>query len=522
MENIYSTIFFPDENPSNQEFYKSLREGIRIRLSYLRKVYRNGKVHTVRVYMVRKTTYFKSITFQTGFVPYVEEFCRLVGLEVEIQDLRRKPEKPVSIPECIELGNIKLRDYQIRAIQQAIRCGRGILDMSVGSGKTEVACGIIKVLGLKTVFIVHTKALLYQTKKRIEERLGEEVGIIGDSIRKIRKVTVASIQSLYRHLKDKEIVDFLASVDVLFVDEAHHISNNTYQKVLLKTDAYYRFGLSGTPLNREDDGSMYVVGTLGKVVITITPEKLIQEGYLVQPEIHFVEFWGKNGEVDEKATSVWKEIYSRNIIENKDRNRLIASCVKQILTSKKRRILVIVKEVQHGKKLQEILEEELNCYVPFLWSKNFKMKERLVLQRFEEGKIPVLIASPIFDEGVDIPSIDVIVIAGGGKSYIKSIQRVGRGMRLAKGKDRLIVIDFIDYIHPILARHSALRMKAYAEEKFPIFLWDMEKQERKIIDLEQKDGTNFHRKLLTGKYLYREDPYVAALKAAFNLEKERG
>jgi superfamily II DNA or RNA helicase len=73
-----------------------------------------------------------------------------------------------------------------------------------------------------------------------------------------------------------------------------------------------------------------------------------------------------------------------------------------------------------------------------------------------------LIASSILDEGADVPEIDTVVIASAGKSAIKGIQRIGRGMRRMAGKE-LVVYDFVDRHAPVLLRHSKMRKRVYQQ-----------------------------------------------------------
>jgi superfamily II DNA or RNA helicase len=84
----------------------------------------------------------------------------------------------------------------------------------------------------------------------------------------------------------------------------------------------------------------------------------------------------------------------------------------------------------------------------------------------------VYIATPIFDEGVDVPGIDVLILAGGGKSNIKLLQRLGRGMRTDPDKVQLLVLDFIDDTNRYLFKHSEERLNVYEREDFQILLRD--------------------------------------------------
>ena len=85
----------------------------------------------------------------------------------------------------------------------------------------------------------------------------------------------------------------------------------------------------------------------------------------------------------------------------------------------------------------------------------------------------ILVASTIFDEGVDIPEIDALILAGGGQSYIKNIQRVGRALRPKMHKDYVVIYDFLDGRNPkdkkdYLAQHTRSRIEDYKGQDFQV------------------------------------------------------
>ena len=91
------------------------------------------------------------------------------------------------------------------------------------------------------------------------------------------------------------------------------------------------------------------------------------------------------------------------------------------------------------------------------------------MAEFRDGTIKVIIATSILDEGVDLPNIDVLVLAGGLKSSIATLQRVGRGLRTGGNVDRLYVVDTIDFQNHHLLKHSFQRLQDYrAEDCFEI------------------------------------------------------
>jgi superfamily II DNA or RNA helicase len=91
-------------------------------------------------------------------------------------------------------------------------------------------------------------------------------------------------------------------------------------------------------------------------------------------------------------------------------------------------------------------------------------RRKRVLTAFKEGRVDVLIANKILDEGADVPSIAFLVLAGGGRAAHRQVQRIGRGQRVSEGKESLIVVDFKDE-GKYLSKHSAERIKGYGNEE---------------------------------------------------------
>ena len=90
-------------------------------------------------------------------------------------------------------------------------------------------------------------------------------------------------------------------------------------------------------------------------------------------------------------------------------------------------------------------------------------ERKQILEDFGNKKIKILI-STVVNEGVNIPSMDVIIMAGGGKSNKQTVQRVGRALRKAEGKSEAVIIDFMDADGGMLQRHSKARLKTYRKE----------------------------------------------------------
>jgi len=128
---------------------------------------------------------------------------------------------------------------------------------------------------------------------------------------------------------------------------------------------------------------------------------------------------------------------------------------------------VLVRELWHGDNISTLLRDK---QVPHAFVHGQMPTDEVERQkvRLTEGKIGVLIASPIFGEGVDIPSVRALIVADGGQSTANVLQKIGRGLRRKADDNRLDVIDFADMTHKWLAKHSQERVALYQGEGFEV------------------------------------------------------
>jgi superfamily II DNA or RNA helicase len=208
----------------------------------------------------------------------------------------------------------------------------------------------------------------------------------------------------------------------------------------VKTDVIL-VGLSATPI-REDGETMRLEAALGNVVYKIDRKDLINMGFLSNAVVRYVD-------VDYVVEPFlnYADEYKRYIVENDKRNNLIASIANAEVIHYKKKVLILVNHIQHGEKIQKLTDASV-----FL---NGGVVDRTV----DLTKTDIIIATSIFNEGVDLPSLDVLILAGGGKSSIQLTQKVGRVLRVAANKAGAIVYDFKDrgrYLFKHYKRRRAL------------------------------------------------------------------
>lgn len=423
----------------------------------------------------RHLFYADNGTFAKGLSKRVKKLCREAGYVVLVTKDERTLEPPAKLERLtVDMLHgepaIALRDYQMDAIENALKAGSGLLWIATNGGKTEIASAIIMVLKEKrALFLVGTRNLLSQARERLARRLGtieEHIGVIGDGKFDPKHVTVATVQSLTttKHPEKKKLLaKYLKTIQLLFGDEVHHAKARTWLRLINRIPAQWRFGLSGTPYGGDDNG-LIVEGCFGPVVARVTNDTLIQRGHSARPTIKMIE-------VSEPKLEVgldWRGVYEHGIVRNVTRNNKIAQQAARFAKAGKP-CLIMVRELLQGDQLSTMLRSR-NVKHAFVHGKMPTSAVDHEKARFEEGKTQVLIASPIFDEGVDVPAIKALIIGDGGQSIRKILQQIGRGLREKKdgSANEVDIVDFADTTHHWLAKHSQERLGIYEAEKFKV------------------------------------------------------
>jgi superfamily II DNA or RNA helicase len=406
-------------------------------------------------------------TFPAGLANLVLEELRKHKVQVQLDDRRYCPNFTVHFPETLPGASFAHPfDFQPVCAFEMARRQRGIIGVATNGGKSTIAALFIAATKIPTLFMVPNRTLLYQTQKVLAQRLSlklEEVGLIGDGHWEPKQwVTVSTADTLYARLTTPICIDFLKSIQLLIVDECHHQGADSWYMVSRACPAFYRFGLSGTPLKRSDGADLRLIGVTGPVIFEVKNKELVERKISVQPIIHFLKI--TKPLLPNKMP--YREVHKLGIVENPYRNneicKAVADFVEQGLSA-----LIVVDEIKHG----EILDKRLwtfkqKLFIPHQFINGQEEMEirHKALDDFRRGDLKVLIATSILNEGLDMPNIDVLALAAGGKSLINLLQRIGRGLRRGGNSDQLHVIDTADFQHKYLLKHSLQRMQEYRDQ----------------------------------------------------------
>jgi superfamily II DNA or RNA helicase len=299
----------------------------------------------------------------------------------------------------------------------------------------------------------------------VSEALEGAVGRFGDGSTTIgSRLTVATFQTVKSKLETEEGQRLLQSTRGLMIDECHTLPSTSYYKVSMGFNrARYRVGFSGTPLDRGDKRSILAVASLGPVIHKVASADLVELGVLARPEIRMVKI----------SQDIWKPtyqgLYGEAVVRSTIRNRTIAEIASQLA---KRPAVVFFKELRHGQRLAEALERR-GLNVALVEGRTKVTSRQSIGQSLARGDLDVVVSSVVWQEGIDIPELESVIVAAGGKSIIAALQRAGRGMRANADKTTFQLWDVYDEGSEILERHSKARRKAYEREGFRVELVDL-------------------------------------------------
>ncbi len=399
-------------------------------------------------------------------------------------------------------SDIVLREYQNRAVESLlcakVHMGVGLLKMPIRSGKTKTAARLIASIGLPTLFLVPSQMLLRQTAEALTEALpSTHIGMIGDGENEVGTITIATLQSLdrlrngvvpkrrprrgetreeekqaedERRAKSKEMKrrykELCETFDLVICDEAHHIrGQGDWYKIMYDMDARYKVGLSATAYPENTDeaerGIIWMKATCGPIRIDIPTSELVEAGFLMRQNVYMVRITKPNL-MGHRWSNTLRE---RAITQNKKRNQIIARLTKKFVHDGLK-VLIVANRFDHIACLEQTLDADGVDYRIVTGRDNADARQEKV-QGFVNGEYGALIGT-VLGEGVDIPSVDVVINAEGGKDDKTTVQRQ-RNLTISAGKTRAILVDFLDETNEYFKKHSRARLEAYrAEPSFKV------------------------------------------------------
>ena len=346
-------------------------------------------------------------------------------------------------------GKLRNETHQVESCTRAVERGSGIISLPCGYGKTTVSLAIASKLGYRTMIIVHKQFLADQWRERIHQFCpGSKVGIVQQDKLQVEgyDFVIAMLQSLTQ--REYSFKDF-ESIGTLIVDEAHHICARTFSQSLFKLCPRHIFGLSATP-QRKDGLTKVLHWFMGPTIVSI--ERKNQDQVDVFPIVYKSQAY-ENPPPCTRFGKISLPTMITNLTEDRERNIMLVNLVKKA-SSGTRQLLVLSERRLHCEMLHQCFPKNSGLYMGGMKEKDLQesSKKKIIFATFSQAH-----------EGLDIPSLDTVILAT-PKSDIT--QSIGRIMRETAGKKNNPHIYDIHDSWSILSAMYFKRLKIYRQGGF--------------------------------------------------------
>lgn len=380
---------------------------------------------------------------------------------VRIVDARTAPCSPVPDADLAWLA-----DHQREGVEAVAQHTRGVLAHATSAGKGEVAVALSRAIPCNWLFAAHRYTLVADIADRYERRTHMRAGRIGDGMWDAdgSAYVCATWQSLHARLSrgDRRAVELLSQVEGVIADEVHTLPAETYSSVLEACpNAYWRVGLSGTPLDRLDQKSIYTLGHIGPVIHTVKARELVEKGFAAACRVKMIK-------CAQSLSLTPMTAYDSLVVHSEERNSAIVfNILREELPA-----IVFVKTLAHGRILKKLIERAGVLAETLFGNTPAKRRADVMRSVVREGR-SVLITNKVAQEGeidASIVEFRTVCNAAGGSSTIAVLQQLGRGMRRRDSKGRevkseFVLIDVYDKVDGhrdhSLTEHSRMRHAAY-------------------------------------------------------------
>ena len=427
----------------------------------------------------------------TGYLAHLDVILPIIendGYDIEVEDLRQISKfefEKVHENYWADKGKvwpkghpaagqpIQLRDYQVEAINAFLENTQSLQEVATGAGKTITTATLSAMCEPygRTMVIVPNKSLVVQTEEDYVN-LGLDVGVyFGDRKELGHTHTICTWQSLnvldkksYDDNESMTLAEFTEGVNAIIIDEVHQAKAEVLKKLLTINfrNAPIRWGLTGT-VPKENWEFQGILASIGPVINNISAHDLQQKGVLAQLHINILQT---------TDVQVFRSYAEENSFLVTDPNRIDWLSAKIHEISQTGNTLVLVNRIETGNMIQkrlsntfELLKQEFE--IPFI-NGSVKLddrKEEYDEIRTSDNKI-ILATYGVAAVGINIPRIFNLVLVEPGKSFVRVIQSIGRGIRKAEDKDFVNIWD-ITSTCKYAKRHLTERKKYYKDAKYP-------------------------------------------------------
>ncbi|RSK43687.1 DUF3427 domain-containing protein [Bacillus canaveralius] len=355
-----------------------------------------------------------------------------------------------SFKEALKIVPNKMQQEALQEIQAVREAGKdkGLIISATGTGKTYLsAFDVRRFTPERMLFIVHREQILQKAKSDFNRVLGgfdKDFGILSGSMKQTdAKYLFATIQTI----SQEEMLHQFApdAFDYILIDEVHKAGAKSYHKVIDYFKPKFLMGMTATP-ERTDDFNIYELFDYN-IAYEIRLQEALKEDMLCPFHYFGVTDLECNGETIDDTT-----LLSRLVTEERV-NHMIEKIQYYGFSGEKVKGLIFCSRKEEAEKLSIVMNTKGYSTVS-LTGKHSQEERARQVDRLESGVLDYIITVDIFNEGIDIPGVNQVVMLRQTQSSIIFIQQLGRGLRKHDSKHFVTIIDFIgnyrnNYLIPI-------------------------------------------------------------------------
>lgn len=355
------------------------------------------------------------------------------------------------------------RYYQKDSVVAGLKRGYGIFLLATGAGKSlaqallienymrNVPCGTFKCL-----IVVPGLSLVNQLQGDFDDYgvTFTYSGWSGGTELQDTQVVICNSENLNAQFSDNP---WILDVNLLICDEAHkNTKDSLLPKMIKKIRTPNKFGFTGT-LSDDKEDQWKTIGTFGPVIYEKKSKELRDEEYLSDVDINVIQlnhFPIKRFKYKDELEYLYK---------HEKRNKIIGKLANTVSGN----VLIMVNHLDHGDNLLSALSSRSDKMVYFVKGEMEVEQRKEIIDLMEKNDNIICIAmSSIFSTGINIKNLPNIIFAGLGKSFIRVVQSIGRGLRLHDNKMKLRIFDMMDNMKYSFA-HALHRQSIYDKEEIP-------------------------------------------------------
>jgi superfamily II DNA or RNA helicase/HKD family nuclease len=447
--NEHDVLYIGSSNLSRSALYHGVEWNVAV--SDVKEVFDEAQAEFLKLFYAEQTVPLNKETLEEYKVNYdkyhqkhpnlAKKWSKLEELELMLPSKKEDP-KPaeIIIDPPADYGNIQPRFAQIEALEELNKTveeeyNKALVVMATGLGKTYLA-GFFSMKFNKILFIAHREEILYQARESFKKIMPDkQYGIYNGKHKESNADAIfASIYtlSMKTHLEHFQPDEF----DLIIIDEFHHAAVDSYQRALDYFKPKFLLGITATP-DRNDNKDVYAICD-GNVAFRLDFLDAIERKWLAP-----FKYFGVYDDTDySQITWLGNRYDEEELLQAQLGDDLALKILRAWEDKRQTRTLAFCSSIRQANFLSHYFNQH-GYHTVSLHSQQVDVTRSQAITQLHEGEIDVVFTVDLFNEGVDIPTVDTLLFVRPTESLTVFTQQIGRGLRLHPGKEACVIIDLI-------------------------------------------------------------------------------